>query len=593
MKLRTTTLFIIGITFMGLVFVLLSSMNAILPPFFQRQEQASAIANVQRGRAALENEYIILELAAHQLASSQAVVNYQITKDPSELNTLLAANIMQDLTVNFVGVLDSQNKVMASVSLPSTYPEITVTQKDVSNIRATYLTILADRELSKEPNSLLNLESGGALFTIYPLSPISESSSTQTLIIGRIIDGKLQTQISSLVLFPVTFIPLTIEQTANQYASITQDLTINSTPVTQIISETEMGGYALLRDPLGKPIFLFEVLQSRTTFESSQLIINYMIIAVVSSAAIFSLMTYAFIIFFILGRLTKLSREVTSIGASGELNQRVTVGRRDEISLLGLNINEMLARLETAQTQLETSLAQVRDGRKRLEDLSRRLVNVQEEERRSIALELHDEIGQTLTGLKFLLEHSATSGEEKLKKQVEKAQVLTNDLIKRVRELSLQLRPSMLDDLGLLPALEWLLGQFTSQSRMHIEFNHQGLEDQRLQPMIEIAAYRIIQEGLTNIARHSGVKKATLNLSLLKDRLLIEIIDLGKGFDLEKALSSGATSGISGMRERVTMLGGEMELKSKRKQGTLLQVELPVKGHLERRKHERNHLAGG
>jgi sensor domain CHASE-containing protein len=234
MKLRTTTLFIIGMTFIGLVFVLLSSMNAILPPFFQRQEQASAVANVQRGRAALENEYNILDLAAIQLASSQAVENYRITRDPSELNTLLAANIMQDLAVNFVGVLDTGNKMMASVSLPSTYPEINVTQKDVSNIRATYLKILADRELSKEPHGLLNLESGGVLFIIHPLPPMSGSPSTQTLIIGRIIDGKLQTQISSQVLFPVNFIPLTIQQTADQYASITQDLTINSTPVTQI-----------------------------------------------------------------------------------------------------------------------------------------------------------------------------------------------------------------------------------------------------------------------------------------------------------------------------------------------------------------------
>lgn len=129
MKLRSITLFIIGITFIGLVFVLLSSLNAILPPFFQRQEQSAAIANVQRARASLENEYNILELASHQLSSSQAVLNYRVTKDPSQLNTLLASNTIQDLNINFVGVMDTSTAVMASVGLPSTFPEINITQK--------------------------------------------------------------------------------------------------------------------------------------------------------------------------------------------------------------------------------------------------------------------------------------------------------------------------------------------------------------------------------------------------------------------------------------------------------------------------------
>jgi signal transduction histidine kinase len=230
----------------------------------------------------------------------------------------------------------------------------------------------------------------------------------------------------------------------------------------------------------------------------------------------------------------------------------------------------------------------------RLQLLSRRLVEVQEAERRHIARELHDEVGQVLTGLKLLLEMSARQpgdaatpliprtplrGEGVLgmgRDNLSEAQTLTHDLLTRVREMSLDLRPAMLDDLGLLPALLWHLERFTAQTHVRVAFNH-TLPEQRFAPEIETVAYRVVQEALTNVARHSGVSEATVWLWATQDTLGVQVEDQGTGFDPEAQLADGRVSGLSGMRERVALLGGQLTIESSPGDGTCLTAELPLR----------------
>ncbi len=214
-------------------------------------------------------------------------------------------------------------------------------------------------------------------------------------------------------------------------------------------------------------------------------------------------------------------------------------------------------------------------GRERMQTLSRRLVEVQERERRTIARELHDEVGQILTGLNLSLELITRLPVEQVPARLDQARELVNELMSRVREMSLELRPPMLDDLGLLSALFWHFERYTAQTNIEVLFKHTGVE-RRFASDIEIAVYRMIQEAMTNVARYANVREVEVRLWASQDVLGVQVEDRGCGFDPQIALDSHASSGLSGMRERTRLLGGELIIESTPEQGSCLVVELPL-----------------
>lgn len=254
----------------------------------------------------------------------------------------------------------------------------------------------------------------------------------------------------------------------------------------------------------------------------------------------------------------------------------------EEVALIQTFANQAAVSLQNARL-----FEQVRASRARLQALSKRLVDVQETERRNLARELHDQIGQLLTGLKLILEMGRTAPDSGHDDMLDEAQELVNDLMTRVRELSLDLRPAMLDDLGLLPALLWLFERYTTQTQVEVDFRHHGLEDRRFPADLETAAYRIIQEALTNVARHAGVDTVAVRLRANPRVLYLQVEDRGRGFEPAEALSSQTRNGLTGMFERAALAGGQLTVESTPGQGTLLSAELPMHGFTERRRTER------
>lgn len=235
---------------------------------------------------------------------------------------------------------------------------------------------------------------------------------------------------------------------------------------------------------------------------------------------------------------------------------------------------------------------QVRKGRESQRALTTRLVEIQETERRHIARELHDEIGQVLTGLQFMLESSKNQASPELSKLLTDAQETVSGLIEQIREMSLNLRPSMLDDIGLLPTLLWHFERYTKQTGIKVSFNHNEIT-QRLNPEVETVVYRIIQEALTNIARYAQVTEAFVQLVLQEETLGVAIIDHGAGFDPGVDITKGTTAGLTGMRERANMLGGYLVVKSGPNEGTQILAMLPLEHKpVERRTRVRNPAAG-
>lgn len=220
--------------------------------------------------------------------------------------------------------------------------------------------------------------------------------------------------------------------------------------------------------------------------------------------------------------------------------------------------------------------AQARASQARMQALSHRLVELQETERRQIARELHDEVGQLLTRLKLSLELAARLPAERLPETLAGAQTLTAELMGRVRELSLDLRPAMLDDLGLLPALLWHCERYTAQTRVRVKLEQQGLA-RRFPAEIETAAYRILQEALTNVARHAGVEEVAVRLWTTRDTLGVQIEDHGVGFEVDDALTVHAGCGLPGMRERALLAGGTLLVEAGPGTGVRLTAQFPLR----------------
>jgi PAS domain S-box-containing protein len=231
----------------------------------------------------------------------------------------------------------------------------------------------------------------------------------------------------------------------------------------------------------------------------------------------------------------------------------------------------------TAQdvTELREAEQALQEYTARLQALSSRLLEVQEAERRHLARELHDEVGQLLTGLRLLLKPNGAMPIDAVNTRLEQARALVDELLQRVRGLSFDLRPAALDELGLLPGLLALFERYTEQTGVLVDFKHQDVE-QRFAAEVETTAYRVVQEGLTNVARHAGVAVVTVRVWPTAGTLNLQIEDGGCGFDPEAALASPQSSGLIGMRDRVLLLNGHLTIESQPGAGTQITAELPL-----------------
>ncbi len=216
------------------------------------------------------------------------------------------------------------------------------------------------------------------------------------------------------------------------------------------------------------------------------------------------------------------------------------------------------------------------ENRERSEELtflSNRLIVVQEEERRTIARELHDEIGQRLSFIRMLLNKVLKAAPETVPGIVNEAASQVSDVLEQVRDMSLQLRPGILDDAGLAGAINWLVERVGTQSGVTTKFESPDF-DVALPEQVKMSAFRIVQESLTNIMRHAGAAKAWIRLAVREGRLVIEVEDDGRGFDVT-GFAWGMSTGLSSMRERAMLMHGTFTIDSSPGRGTRVIAELP------------------
>ncbi len=286
--------------------------------------------------------------------------------------------------------------------------------------------------------------------------------------------------------------------------------------------------------------------------------------------------------------LTSSARRI----AGGDLSQPIPSLSNDEIGDLGHSLDSMRVKLKDSldaiqewnrvlEARVQERTKELEESREARETLLRRLMSAQEEERRRIARELHDETSQNIALLAMNLDVSmdpAKLDHKSVTEHISQAKGLALKTLEEVHRIIIDLRPSILDDLGLLAALHWYAEARLGSQGVRVHWELPEVE-KRLPAHIETALFRIVQEAITNIAKHAEAQNVIISLAYEDDSVAIEIEDDGKGFDPKEAMPTAASArglGVLGMKERVSLLNGVFKIDSQPGEGTYISIKVPL-----------------
>ena len=235
---------------------------------------------------------------------------------------------------------------------------------------------------------------------------------------------------------------------------------------------------------------------------------------------------------------------------------------------------------EMAEAALEKAERQARDMQEQLRHLSHQLLLTQEEERKRISRELHDEIVQTLVGINVHLASLTLTKNidlNELRRKISRTQRLVEQSVEIVHRFARELRPTVLDDLGLIPALKSFIKEFAIRTKLHVEFTASD-EVGQLDNTQRTVLYRVIQSALANVDQHAHASKVTVSLQNCEGTICLEIHDDGRSFEVERVLSAKRYKrlGLLGSRERIEMVGGKFSVESRPRKGTTIRADIPM-----------------
>lgn len=245
-----------------------------------------------------------------------------------------------------------------------------------------------------------------------------------------------------------------------------------------------------------------------------------------------------------------------------------------------IELDRRLAESERATRELKIQTERRARAEAELSEVLRRIVDDQETERRRLARELHDSLGQSLTLLQLGLDAMARTlaGDGDIRREIASLRELSVRVSEDVNRLAWEIRPTALDDLGLQEAIRQVPAEW--QSRCDLAFETHLALDRRLPPEVETTLYRVVQEAITNVVRHAGASRIGIILDATAEEVRLIVEDDGRGFPSEEAAQAGAPSrrlGLLGIRERLSLVGGSLEIESKRGRGSTLFARVPLR----------------
>jgi len=287
---------------------------------------------------------------------------------------------------------------------------------------------------------------------------------------------------------------------------------------------------------------------------------SILLISIIIAASVF---VFAFVISkritMPLKRLQKASEQI----GTGNYDTRLTVSSKDEIGSLTDTFNDMASRLKKQNEELEE------EKTKRVSSL----IDGQEIERQRLSRDLHDSLGQSILAVKIKLEQAKNASAEKNQQIIFETRELLKNTIQEIRNISNNLMPPVLEAFGIEHGLKNLCKDTTENTGIKISFTTENIPVS-LDPRLQIYLYRISQEAINNITKHSSATLASVKISFCRDCISLNIADNGKGFEVQKNTGNG--NGIMNMKERVQLLRGECKILSSPGKGTRINIEIPV-----------------
>jgi len=277
---------------------------------------------------------------------------------------------------------------------------------------------------------------------------------------------------------------------------------------------------------------------------------------------------------------TMIWRNAIALHRSDGKRRQAEEALRDAYNDLEQRVEERTLQLSRVNENLQTEISKHKESEAARLELLRRLVTAQEEERRRISRELHDQTGQQLTALLLglkTLNNSTGNGSTSLHKNLLQLQKLTERLVEEAHHLAWELRPAALDDLGLETALSNYVEKWSERNSISLDF-HSGLNKLRLPAPVETAVFRIVQEALTNVLKHAEATRVSVMLEYRYDELLVIVEDNGRGFQPEASLKVKEPGGLGlvGINERVALVCGKLNIESEPGCGTTLAIRIPA-----------------
>jgi PAS domain S-box-containing protein len=283
-------------------------------------------------------------------------------------------------------------------------------------------------------------------------------------------------------------------------------------------------------------------------------------------------------------RNDEVRRHLERIRRGESISHYETLGRRKDGKLINVSLTispiRDAAKKIVGVSTIARDVTKSKQAEKALQTFSRRLIEAQEAERQSIARELHDEIGQVLTAVRINLQSLQRSGPALQASPIEESLSIVDEALDRVRELSLNLRPSVLDNLGLSSALRWYVDRYARRSGIVADLSSEIEDGLRLRVEVETACFRIVQEALTNVARHAQATQVSVRLRRSNGNLELKIHDNGVGFNVDALLKDSPPAwalGLRGMEERAVAAQGSFKIDSAPMRGTEVRASFPLK----------------
>jgi signal transduction histidine kinase len=276
--------------------------------------------------------------------------------------------------------------------------------------------------------------------------------------------------------------------------------------------------------------------------------------------------------------------------ASGDMSRSIGFGGVDEIGLLSTSFEVMrvkladsIEKLRQYNVELENKVIgrtkEITESQKKVENLLKKVIAAQEEERKRISRGLHDDTMQSMSAILMKLEMCKLDPAHDPGSRVDEVREIVLSMLGNLRNLIQNLRPSILDDLGLEAAIRWLLEKHLGGKGIECFFNIIGEKGTRFSPYVEITLFRIIQEVIVNIARHAEAENVFVIFQIREKSISVDIEDDGRGFDVPSALKQtedGRGLGLLGMRERINLLDGKLDILSAPGEGSRITIQIPI-----------------